>query len=310
MHGTTRGLRSDFSSRLAELERRQPEWRAWLRLLAEVGDALEEDGAPTPFAAVELGPSADAPAGVAPLLHGRMLMVDGARLQRLVHRLASIASARESGDLPSAASLRDYRPSRAEAVTLLEAAVQQDRAAIDALAVAAGVDPAALGSLGELAALPSLHACRRVLEASVPRHWPHGYCPICAGGPLLVEHRGLDRSRWARCGRCGAAWAAEWLRCLYCGEREHARLGSLVPEAGGDVLKVETCASCRGYLKSVATLVPVPPLELLLRDLETVELDLVALDRGYRRPGESGFPLRLRVVARASRRMPARPAGD
>ncbi len=287
LHGTTRGLRSDSISRLDELERQRPEWQAWLRLLAEVEDALDEDAARSPFADLEPGPSAGAP-----LLHGRELVVDAARLQRLVHRLASLAS------------LRKYRPSRAEAIALLQAAVRQDRAGIEALALAAGVEPAALGPVAELAALPSLHACRRQLEASAPAHWPHGLCPICAGGPVLVEHRGLDRSRWARCGRCGGAWEAEWLRCLYCGEREHERLGSLVPEDGGDVLKVETCASCRGYVKSMATLLPIRPFELLLRDLETVELDLVALDRGYHRPAERVTPLEIRVVARGARPVP------
>jgi FdhE protein len=74
------------------------------------------------------------------------------------------------------------------------------------------------------------------------------------------------------------------LWCTYCGERDHRKLGSLVPEGEGDMLKVETCESCRGYLKSLATLQAMPPFELLLRDLETVELDLVAVERGYGRP--------------------------
>jgi FdhE protein len=74
-------------------------------------------------------------------------------------------------------------------------------------------------------------------------------------------------------------------RCSPCGEREHRKLGSLVPEAPGDRLQVDTCETCRGYLKSVATLLALEPFELLLQDLETVELDLVARKRGYRRPG-------------------------
>jgi hypothetical protein len=61
------------------------------------------------------------------------------------------------------------------------------------------------------------------------------------------------------------------------------------------VLKLETCASCRGYLKSVATLQAIPAFDLLLEDVETVELDLVALERGYHRPDESGFRLEVDV---------------
>ena len=295
MHGTTRGLRTDSGHRLADLKRQRPEWRGWLRLLVEIRRALDEGGREIPVAEIEPGGAGALPDG-APLLHGRTLAVDAARVQRLVRRLASLAA---DGHLEGAASLGGYRPSRTEAVELLQAAIRQDGAGLAALASSAGVDAGALASVGHFAALPPLHSCGRLLGERVPRHWPRGYCPVCAGGPLLVEERGLDRTRWARCGRCGGEWQAQWLRCIHCGEGEHERLGSLVPEAGGEVLKVEACASCRGYLKSVATLLPIPPLDLLLRDLETVELDLVALDRGYRRPREPGFPLEVRVVARA-----------
>jgi FdhE protein len=105
-----------------------------------------------------------------------------------------------------------------------------------------------------------------------------------------------------RCGRCGGEWEVQWLCCVYCGEREHERLGSLVPEDRGEVLRVETCASCGGYLKSIATLQGIHPFELLLQDLDTIELDLVALDRGYRRPEESGFSLEVKVIEHASSR--------
>jgi FdhE protein len=99
-----------------------------------------------------------------------------------------------------------------------------------------------------------------------------------------------------RCGRCGGEWELQWLSCVYCGEREHERLGSLIPEGRGETLKVETCNSCRGYLKSVATLQGIPPFELLLQDLETVELDLIALERGFGRPEECGFSLEVRLA--------------
>jgi FdhE protein len=68
-----------------------------------------------------------------------------------------------------------------------------------------------------------------------------------------------------------------------------------VPEEQGERLNVETCASCRGYLKSVATLQAIPPFDLLLQDLETVELDLIALERGFGRPEECGFQLEVQV---------------
>jgi FdhE protein len=294
MHGTTSGLRTDTAARLAGLERERPEWQAWLRLLGEAERALDDVSWRTPFVEGGLGDPAD-PSADAPLLHGRTLEVDADRLQRLVHRLVSAAVA-PGGNVTGVESLKRYQPSAADGVALLAAAVRQDGEELGALAAAAGVSTGAMTSLAHLAALPLLQSCGRLLEDLVPRFWPHGYCPICGAWPTLAERRGLDRTRRLRCGRCAAGWEVQWLCCIYCGEREHEQLGSLVPDDRGEMLKVETCASCRGYLKSVATLQEIPSFELLLQDLETVELDLVALDLGYGRPEERGFPLDVRVV--------------
>ncbi|HEX6435279.1 MAG TPA: formate dehydrogenase accessory protein FdhE, partial [Gemmatimonadales bacterium] len=143
--------------------------------------------------------------------------------------------------------------------------------------------------------------CGQLLGPLMPAYWQHGYCPVCAAWPVLAERRGLDRSRRLRCGRCAAEWEVPWLYCIYCGERDHKQLGFLEPDTPGEMLKVETCATCRGYLKSIASLQGLPPFELLLQDLETVELDLVALNRGYSRPAQSGFTLDLHLAHHASR---------
>jgi FdhE protein len=285
MHRTASRVRTDATTRLGDLERRRPEWRTWLRLLGELDRALGDPGwrMPLPDAA-----SVDIAAGGvnAPLLHQRRLKIDGGESRRLLRRFASAA----------AGSLRRYRPSAEMAVELVTAAVRQDSAELGALAAAAGVDGAALGSIAHLATVPLLHSCSRLLEDRLPPFWPDGYCPVCAAWPLLAERRGLDRTRQLRCGRCAVEWQIQWLCCVYCGERDHRRLGSLVPEEGGEVLKVEICHTCGGYLKSVATLQRIPTIELLLRDLETVELDLVAVDRGYGRPEGTGFPLEIRLT--------------
>ncbi len=285
MQRTAGRVRTDAATRIAELERQRPEWRTWLRLLSEVeraqGDrwwraSLPED------APVALATASEVEA---PLLHRRELKIDGFGAQRLLRRLASAVG-----------SLRRYRPSAEAAVELVAAAVRQDTAEVGALAASVGVDARALSSIAYLATLPILSSCGRLLESRLPRFWPAGYCPVCAAWPLLAERRGLDRTRQLRCGRCAVEWQIRWLCCVYCGESDHRRLGSLVPEDGGEVLKVEICHTCGGYLKSVATLQRIPPIELLLRDLDTVELDLVAVDRGYGRPEGSGFPLEIRLT--------------
>jgi FdhE protein len=299
MQRTTRGLRNDPTTRLADLERQRPEWRAWLRLLGEVRPAMDDPDWGPRFAETTNRDAVTSPASPeAPLLHGRTLEVDGSRTQRLVRRLATSAA---GGDAASAASLRSYRPAAVETVELVAAAVCHDQTAIDTLAARSGLDARALATVAYFAALPLLQAARRRLGDGVPSYWPHGYCPICAALPILVEQRGLDRTRWLRCGHCGGDWQASWLCCVYCGEQVHNQLGSLVPGDSGDRLKVETCASCHGYVKSVAVLQAISPFELLLQDLETVELDLVALDRGYSRPQGHGVALEVRLTTRRSR---------
>ena len=192
------------------------------------------------------------------------------------------------------------RLSRADSLALLSAAISGDTPVIQRFATQQEVDAAALESRAHLAALPLLQACRQQLQSLLPPLWSESYCPICAAWPVLAERRGLDRSRRLRCGRCATDWEVEWLYCIYCGERDHRKLGSLSPEESGEMLKVETCDTCHGYLKSIASLQGFQPLELLLQDLETVELDLVALQRGYHRPQQSAFPLTMQLSDDAS----------
>lgn len=297
MPRATAGLRAGFARRLADLERRTPEWRTWLRLLGEAQRASGDPGWDARFAEAGVEqPGAGSSPG-APLLDGRTILVDPRRVRRLVRRLAETAAA---GDGAGAASLGGYRPSAADTVRLLAAALRGDRAAVEAVAAPAGMDPGALEAVAQLAVLPLLHSCGRLLQDRVPLSWPQGYCPICGGWPVLAELRGLDRTRRLRCGRCGGDWRVNWLSCASCGETDHEQLGSLVPDDQSEVLKVETCARCRGYLKTVATLQAIPPFELLLWDLETVALDLVALDRGYTRPQGTSYAVNARVAARPS----------
>ena len=256
MPGTASGLRSDPAARLATLQRGRPEWRRWLALLSEIRRELEGD----PWLPASL-PTPD-PVPPAPLLYGHTIQVDTGRAEQLVHRLASAAAIR-------------YRPDRDEVRRLLAAAIREDESEL--------TDPA-LSAVARLAVIPVLLGYSRALQGRVSPAWRQGYCPVCGAWPTLAERRGLDRSRWLRCGRCGAGWEVEPLWCSYCGERDHRQLGSLVVEGAGDTLKVDTCESCRGYLKSLAVLQGLPPFELLLQDLETVELDLVARERGYGRP--------------------------
>ena len=286
MRTTQASLDQELGARLAALERRDREWRPWLALLREAFHALENEGWGDPLAGsqvVTLAPSSDG----TPLLHGRELLVDVQQAQALVSRLAG------------AVQLGSYRPSEQDTLALLVHSVQDNRTAIEGLAASAGVDGHRLELVARLAVWPLLVACSRALAGAVPPDWAPGHCPVCGAWPLVAEQRGLERARRLRCGRCAADWPLAWLTCAYCGERDHGRLGSLVPDGELDARKIETCSTCRGYLKSVSTLGALTPAELLLVDLETVELDLVARERSWLRPPGSARTPDVHVRARS-----------
>lgn len=114
--------------------------------------------------------------------------------------------------------------------------------------------------------------------------WGHGYCPVCGSWPLLGEFRGLEQTRHLRCELCASSWEHARLACPFCGTRDHAALGFLHIEGEESSRRAATCDVCRGYVKTLATLSKLSPLQLLVADLSTTDLDLAAAERGYQRP--------------------------
>ena len=171
-----------------------------------------------------------------------------------------------------------------DCATLLVTGISDDVRAVDTVAARLGIERETLRTIAVVAAMPLLRACRAAWSGRLPSGWTRGHCPVCGAWPALAEARGLERERRLRCGRDGTDWAGDWLRCPYCGNSDHARLGALVPEQERDSRRVETCFACRGYLKGVATLTAATPVEVTRWDLASIELDIAALERGFDRP--------------------------
>jgi FdhE protein len=114
--------------------------------------------------------------------------------------------------------------------------------------------------------------------------WQQGYCPVCGSWPLLGEFRGLEQTRYLRCGLCAAEWEVPRLLCAFCGNRDHNLLGFLHVEGEETSYRAATCDGCHGYVKMLATLSALPPLQLLVADVATLHLDLAAGERGYANP--------------------------
>jgi FdhE protein len=251
-----------FAARLRDLAARDPAVAPLALLQAE---ALEAASDPAWHAA------APPPGEQPPFLDGTTIRLDVLSLKNLFERLGANVS---------------------EGTPLLEASLAQDAER----ALEAAQHDQALVVIAQVATLPLLLACG---AGAAPRLkdllWEHGYCPVCAAWPTLLEVRGLERQRWLRCGRCGSGWQQINALCAFCGSNEYRNQRYLAPEKERETRQALTCQECHGYLKAFTTLGPLAPGEVLLRDLLSLELDLAALDQGFSRPAEPAVRLNVRL---------------
>jgi FdhE protein len=257
-----------------------PQWSVWLSLLETALNAADEPA----WRHAQIGFARVRPER-APLLEDAQVAVDASAAARLLEALLQQTAPRAAG------------PNGAQAVTLLRAAIGQVQPPISEVAKELGVEGMRLQTVAHFLALPLLLETARRAEPLLPADWRVGYCLVCGAWPTLAESRGLDRRRVLRCGRCAAAWESEVLRCTFCDERDYRRLGSMLPRDGGELVRIETCESCRGYLKSVTTLRARPAWALPLDDLRTLPLELKAIERQYQRPSHTGWSVQLRMHA-------------
>jgi FdhE protein len=273
---------------LADLEREQPEWGPWLRVLEEI------------VCEPASGWDAVVPSGVrpaqqptTPLLAGAAVSMPAASIRGLVKRLIRAA---EKGGTPKMSTLQAVRAADLDVFDLFTASVCQDRERLGEIAGLYRADEEAFEAIMALVALPFLHACRRHGALSISPGWTEGFCPVCGSWPAFAEMRGIERSRHFRCGRCASEWHSRLLCCPYCASTNHDQLVTLVPEKAGTRCAVDACKGCLGYVKTFTRLQGCPPDAVLLEDLATVAFDVAALEQGYSRPAGPASPLGVIVT--------------
>jgi FdhE protein len=280
----TASIDTDFQ----DLGRQQPEWEPWLAVI----EAVLSETADGKWDAV-------VPAGIAvreskiPLLAGTTIALGLNSLRRWTERLLLTAS--RSGT-EKMATLKPALQSPLDILPLFKASLCQDSGRLNEIAVALGADPEAFQAVAALVPVPFLHACNRRWSHAIAQSWAEGYCPVCGAWPAFAEVRGIERSRYFRCGRCAGEWQLHCLICPYCGMTDHNELVTMVPEQGGTSRVIEACKRCLGYVKSFTTLQGSPAAKVMLDDLASVDLDVAALEHGYRRPPAPGYSLNVTLV--------------
>ena len=277
MPRTTAGIRTEDRLSTAALD---PAWRKWIDL---VELAVEESRQPAWSECVRFNEKRPPEA---PLLHGATIRLParaGEYVVRLADRLGIVA-------------LEAINP-----VAIMHMGIERDNSELEISDLPrppspVAVSPDTVALLGQLCALPLLLNAIQKVSPEASRSWQRGYCLVCGAWPNMVEMRGIQRERRMRCGCCGSDWLLPVLHCAFCDEIDHQKLGSLLSEGDEQQVRVETCSTCRGYLKALFTLTTLPFTTLALKDLSTVTFDLAARDRGYARPARPGWQLRVEIA--------------
>jgi len=266
---------------LGKLAKESPELAGPAALLAEILPGLYQDlnhEAPPEISGEQ---AAAKLAGGMPLLRGEQIAINAKSFRK---RWFEICAAMERGHKSGAAkriadSLRREQLNAEEMIRELLAGRPES---VHLQANNLDLDVETVASVLRLTLFPVLSSLCNVLSPlQQAARWEQGYCRVCGSWPLLGEFRGLEQLRFLRCALCAGEWEFPRLRCPFCGTRDHQLLGYLHVEGEETKYRAATCEHCHGYVKILSTLTPLSPPQLLVADLATTHLDLVAAERGY-----------------------------
>jgi FdhE protein len=146
-----------------------------------------------------------------------------------------------------------------------------------------GLDPNVLAFLVRSSIEPSIRTTAEQLHPELdPETWWKNYCPICGSLPHLSLLKEEVGKRYLLCSFCGYSWRIDRVICPFCENKDPAALRYFCAE-GEESHRIEVCEKCHQYIKTIDTRT-VDVQDPSLEDLATLHLDLLASQKGYRRP--------------------------
>jgi FdhE protein len=119
----------------------------------------------------------------------------------------------------------------------------------------------------------------------------HPVCPLCGAAPVcgILRPEGHGARRSLVCSRCSSEWDFPRILCPACNE-QHTQALSVFTAPEFDHVRIETCATCRHYLKTVDLTkdgLAVP----IVDEIASLSLSLWAEEKGYSKlqPNLFGF---------------------
>ncbi|GFK93472.1 Protein FdhE [Fundidesulfovibrio magnetotacticus] len=150
--------------------------------------------------------------------------------------------------------------------------------------------PRTLNFLAQCAVTPQATALAEALSLTLPqdRTWEQGSCPVCGSLAFQSALVGKEGVRHNACSFCRASYRTFRLQCPYCHERDATKLRFFVAEEEPGY-RVDTCETCKGYIKTTDFREYDRPSLPALDDLESMTLDILAMRQGYLRPTPSAL---------------------
>jgi FdhE protein len=109
-----------------------------------------------------------------------------------------------------------------------------------------------------------------------------GFCPVCGSLPYLSLLKEEVGKRYLLCSYCGYQWRIERLFCPFCNNKEQKSLHYFYAE-GEEAYRTDLCDKCHQYIKTI-DLRNIEEADPSLEDLATIHLDILASQKGYKRP--------------------------
>ncbi len=109
--------------------------------------------------------------------------------------------------------------------------------------------------------------------------WGNGYCPVCGSQTKIGYLHGEGGKQSLKCEVCGMEWSFKRVRCPFCGNEDHEKLGFYELEEGA--YRLYFCDVCNSYWKVVDER-KLPGIPREFYPIITMDLDLLAKEEGYK----------------------------
>jgi FdhE protein len=164
---------------------------------------------------------------------------------------------------------------------LLKGGVKEQR--IEQVSDESGLDKRVFSFLIQSSNRPSIEAAVEQLRSEIDSEtWLKGYCPICGSLPSLSLLKEETGKRYLLCSYCDYQWRIDRLFCPFCNNKDQESLRYLFAE-GEEAYRIDLCDTCHQYIKTIDYR-KLEESDPVLEDLGTLHLDILASQKGYRRP--------------------------